>query len=46
VTSSTATNLYWRVTYTSTNPNQENSSSVCVENIGATITADGSVSFP
>jgi hypothetical protein len=46
VTSSTASNLYWRVTYTSTNPNQENSSSVCVENIGATITADGTVSFP
>jgi hypothetical protein len=46
VTSSTAGNLYWRVTYTSTNPNQENSSSVCVENIGATITADGTVSFP
>jgi hypothetical protein len=46
VTSSTASNLYWRVTYTSTNPNQENSSSICVENIGATITADGTVSFP
>jgi hypothetical protein len=48
VTSSTpvASNLYWRVTYTSTNPNQEPSSSDCVENIGATITADGTVSFP
>jgi hypothetical protein len=45
VTSSTATNLYWRVTYTSTNANQENSSSVCVENIGATITPDGTVTF-
>ena len=42
----TASSLYWRVTYTSTNANQENSSSVCVENIGATITADGTVSFP
>jgi hypothetical protein len=41
----TASNLYWRVTYTSTNSNQTNSSSVCVENIGATITADGTVSF-
>jgi hypothetical protein len=46
VTSSTANNLYWRVTYTSTNTNQTNSSSVCVENMGATITADGTVSFP
>jgi hypothetical protein len=46
VTSSTANNLYWRVTYTSTNPNQTDSSSVCVENIGATITADGTVTFP
>jgi hypothetical protein len=46
VTSTTASNLYWRVTYTSTNTAQTNSSSVCVENIGATITADGTVSFP
>jgi hypothetical protein len=46
VTSSTASNLYWRVTYTSTNGNQTNSSSVCVENIGATITPDGAVTFP
>jgi hypothetical protein len=46
VTSSTANNLYWRVTYTSTNSNQTDSSSVCVENNGATITADGTVSFP
>lgn len=46
VTSSTANNLYWRVTYASTNSNQTNSSSVCVENIGATITPDGTVSFP
>ena len=46
VTSSTAANLYWRVTYTSTNQNQTDSSSVCVENMGATITADGTVSFP
>jgi hypothetical protein len=45
VTSSTVGNLYWRVTYTSTNPLQTASSSVCVENIGATITADGTVSF-
>ena len=45
VTSSTAANLYWRVTYTSTNSNQTDSSSVCVENMGATITADGTVSF-
>jgi hypothetical protein len=45
VTSSTAANLYWRVTYTSTNGNQTGSSSVCVENMGATITADGTVSF-
>jgi hypothetical protein len=44
--STTASSLYWRVTYTSTNANQENSSSVCVENIGATITPDGTVSFP
>jgi hypothetical protein len=46
VTSSTAGNLYWRVTYTSTNAAQTDSSSVCVENIGATITADGTVTFP
>jgi hypothetical protein len=46
VTSSTAANLYWRVTYTSTNSNQTDSSSVCVENMGATIVADGTVSFP
>jgi hypothetical protein len=46
VTSSTAANLYWRVTYTSTNSNQTDSSSVCVENIGATIVSDGTVSFP
>jgi hypothetical protein len=46
VTSSTAANLYWRVTYTSTNSNQTDSSSVCVENIGATIVPDGTVSFP
>jgi hypothetical protein len=46
VTSSTAGNLYWRVTYTSTNANQTNDSSVCVESMGATITADGTVSFP
>jgi hypothetical protein len=45
VTSSTTVNLYWRVTYTSTNANQEDSKSVCVENIGATITTDGTVSF-
>ena len=45
VTSSTAANLYWRVTYSSTNAAQTDSSSVCVENIGATITADGTVSF-
>jgi hypothetical protein len=46
VTSSTAGNLYWLVTYTSTNTNQTNSSSVCVENIGATIIPDGTVTFP
>ena len=46
VTSSTAAPLTWRVTYTSTNSNQTDSSSVCVENNGATITADGTVSFP
>jgi hypothetical protein len=49
VSSSTGTgtsSLYWRVAYTSTNSNQTNSSSVCVENISATITADGSVTFP
>jgi hypothetical protein len=45
VTSTTASNLYWRVTYTSTNSNQTGSSSVCVENIGATITPDGTVNF-
>jgi hypothetical protein len=45
VTSTTAGNLYWRVTYTSTNSTQTDSSSVCVENIGATITPDGTVSF-
>jgi hypothetical protein len=45
VHSDTAGSLYWRVTYTSTNPEQTDSSSVCVENIGATITADGTVSF-
>jgi hypothetical protein len=46
VTSSTSSDLYWRVTYTSTNNNQTDSSSVCVEHIGATITADGTVTFP
>jgi hypothetical protein len=46
VTSSTASSLYWRVTYTSTNPTQTDSSSVCVENIGATIVPDGMVTFP
>jgi hypothetical protein len=46
VTSSTASSLYWRVTYTSTNAAQTDSSSVCVENIGATITPDGTVTFP
>jgi len=46
VTSSTAANLYWRVTYMSANAAQTDSSSVCVENIGATITADGTVTFP
>jgi hypothetical protein len=46
VSSSTSASLYWRVTYSSTNTNQTGSSSVCVENIGATITADGSVTFP
>jgi hypothetical protein len=45
VTASTANNLYWRVTFTSTNSNQTNSSSVCVENMGVSITADGTVSF-
>jgi hypothetical protein len=45
VTSSTVANLYWRVTYTSTNANQTDSSSVCIENIGATIAPDGMVSF-
>jgi hypothetical protein len=43
---STTASMYWRVTYTSTNSNQTDSSSVCVENIGATITPDGTVSFP
>ena len=46
VTSSTAANLYWRVTYTSTNSSQTDSSSVCVENMGATIVPDGTVTFP
>jgi hypothetical protein len=46
VSSSTSGNLYWRVSYTSTNANQTDSSSVCVENIEATIVPDGTVSFP
>ena len=41
----TATDLYWLITYHSTNGNQTDSSSVCVENMGATITADGTFSF-
>ena len=45
VTASTAANLYWRVTYTSTNTLQTGTSSVCVENMGISITADGTVSF-
>lgn len=38
--------MYWRVSYHSTNGNQTDSSSVCVENLESTITADGSVTFP
>jgi len=45
VHSDTVGSLYGRVTYTSTNAEQTDSSSECVENIGATITADGTVSF-
>jgi hypothetical protein len=45
VTATTAA-MYWRVTYTSTNNAQTGKSSVCVENIADTITADGSVTFP
>jgi hypothetical protein len=45
VTATTAA-MYWRVTYTSSNGNQTDSSSVCVENIADTITADGTVTFP
>jgi hypothetical protein len=44
--STTLSSLFWLVTYTSTNANQTSSSSVCVENIGATITPDGTVTFP
>jgi hypothetical protein len=46
ITASTPANLYWRVTYTSTNTSQTGSSSVCVEYTGATINADGTVTFP
>jgi len=46
VSSTLANSLYWLVTYHSTNGDQTDSHSVCVENIGATITADGTVTFP
>ena len=47
VTSTTAGNLYWLVEYTSSgNSLQTGSSSACVENVGATITPDGTVTFP
>jgi hypothetical protein len=45
VTATTAA-MYWKVTYTTTNNAQTGSSSVCVENIADTITADGTVTFP
>ena len=38
--STTATSVYVRVTFTSTNPSQKGRTSICVENIAATLTPD------
>jgi hypothetical protein len=47
VSSSTASNLYWTVLFTSTNNSQKNSSSVCTENMEATLNGDDtSITFP
>ena len=39
---STSTTVFWRVTYTSTNPNQIGRNSVCQESINGTLTGDSS----
>ena len=41
-----AQRVAYGLTYSSTNNAQTGSSSVCVENIADTITADGTVTFP
>ena len=39
---STSTTVFWRVTFTSTNPNQIGRNSVCQESINGTLTGDSS----
>jgi hypothetical protein len=44
--STTAANVSWRLTYTSTNPAQQDIGPNCLENSQLTINNDGTVSSP